>query len=271
MNRIEKTKDGIEIVAEKFDGITEFLKAYENKPVSENYNNHSTAVSLQNNRYTKDRKTFTGVSGYAEAVNQLKNGVNVSAIKSARTAAAAGMKRQVKKSVNGGRVSVPAYLNGSPACMRRSCKLPAKTELNIVVDTSVHCGITVEQMTEAGKTIVKYITELEARYNINLHAVVSVSIDKGVYTCGIKIKDAGKPFSAARVSFCLTSAAFLRVFGFIWITRAEGIPYHYGFGKPTSSDSEKEEKVMNAIYKNAILVSLNDVVKYGEDALPIVK
>lgn len=271
MNRIEKIVNGTKVTAEKFNSISEFLKEYEHKEISANYANHETAKYLQDETYTEHKQEFTGVSGYAEAVNQLKNGVNVSAIKSARTAAAAGTKRQVKKSVNGGRVSVPAYLNGSPACMRRSCRLPAKTELNIVVDTGVHCGVTSEQITEAGKTIVKFITELEERYNVNLHAAVATNINKKVYTCSIKIKDAGKPFSAARVSFCLTSAAFLRVFGFIWITRANKVPYALGLGTPTSSNAKQEKEVMNAIHKNAVLVSLADVISKGEKGLPTIK
>lgn len=279
MNRIEKTANGVKIVAEKFNGIHDFLDMYENKPVSEAYAQHSGAQEYQNAKYDSHRKEFTGVKGYTEALDQFKNGVNVAAIKSARIAAEAGMKRQIKKSVNGGRVSVPSYLSGSPACMRRTCKMPAKTELNVVVDTGVPCRVSSEQITKAGQEIVKYITELEARYNVNLHAIVSVSMNettrsnkyKDAYVCGIKIKDAGKPFSAARVSFCLTSSAFLRVFGFIWITRAEGIPYDWCLGYPTSNHIEQEREIVGNLYKNSITVSLNEVVKYGKDALPDVK
>lgn len=279
MNRIEKTVNGVKIIAERFNGINDFLGAYGDKPASENYKDYPTAIEIQNETYSRDRKKFTGVKGYAEAVKQLKNGINVSAIKSARTAAAAGTKRQIKKSVNGGRVSVPSYLSGSPACMRRSCKLPAKTELNVVVDMAVPCRVTADQITEAGKIIVKFVTELEERYNVNLHAVNAVSMAKkrtsddfaDAYICGIKIKDAGKPFSAARVSFCLTSAAFLRVFGFVWFTRAEGVPFDWGLGRPTSHNMEQEQKIMKAVYKNAVTVSIYDVIRYGEQVLPIVK
>lgn len=279
MLRIEKEYDGVKITAEKFAGINDFLSMYENRPVSDTYKKHETANELQAEKYSTSRRRFTGVKSYAEAVNQLKNGVNVAAIKTARTAAAAGTKRTIKKSVNGGRVCVPSYLSGSPACMRRACKMPAKTELNVVIDMGVHYGITSEQITKAGQQIVKYITELEERYNVNLHAANAVSYNhkncsadfSDAYIFGIKIKDAGKPFSAGRVSFCLTSAAFLRVFGFIWITRADGVPYAGGLGQPTSSNMEQEQKIMQAVYKNAVTISINDVIRNGEDAFPVLK
>lgn len=277
MNRIEKEYNGVRIMAERFTGINDFLGAYENKPVSEEYKKHTTANELQNEVYDSSRKKFTGVKGYTEALDQFKNGKNVAAIKAARTAAESGMKRQIKKSVNGGRVCVPSYLSGSPKCMRRTCKVPAKTELNIVIDMGVSCKITSSQIVEAGKEIVKYITELESRYNVNLIAANAVSMEesggkyKDAYICGIKIKDAGKPFSAARVSFCLTSAAFLRVFGFMWITRAEGVPFDWRLGHPTSLKSEQEAEIMKAVYKNAVTISINDVIRYGEHAFPKMK
>lgn len=275
MKTIETKAKGITINAELFTGINDFLAVYEDKPTSEAYKEHDTAAHLQDEVYTESRQDFTGVEGYEDAVNKFRNGVNVNAIKTARAAAVTGMKRRVKHSVCGGRVSVPSYLSGSPACMRRSAKMPAKTELNVVVDTSVHCGVSAEQITKAGQTIVQYITDLEARYNVNLHAVVSISFEqksrggyKDAYVCGIKIKDAGKPFSAARVSFCLTSAAFLRVFGFLFITRKENVPFSFGLGYPTSNEIEQERDVMNALYKNAVLVSLAEVVRRGEKGLP---
>lgn len=277
MNRIEKEYNGVKITAEKFTGINDFLNAYENKPVSEEYKKHTTANELQNETYDSSRKKFTGVKGYTEALDQFKNGKNVAAIKAARTAAESGMKRQIKKSVNGGRVSVPSYLSGSPKCMRRTCKMPAKAELNIVIDMCVSCKITSSQIVEAGKEIVRYITELEYRYNVNLIAANAISMEesggkyKDAYICGIKIKDAGKPFSAARVSFCLTSAAFLRVFGFMWITRAEGVPFDWGLGHPTSLKSEQETEIMKAVYRNAVTISINDVIRYGEHAFPKMK
>ena len=276
MNRIEKNANGVKILAETFSGINDFLGMYEHKEVSEEYKKHTTAQEVQNEKYDSSRRKFTGVKGYGEALEQLKNGVNVTAIKTARTAAASGMKRTIKKSVNGGRVSVPSYLSGSPKCMRRSCKLPAKTELNIVIDMGVSCRTTAAEITEAGAVIVRYITELEERYNVNLVAANAISTEKkrgsdefkDAYICGIKIKDAGKPFSAARVSFCLTSAAFLRVFGFIWITRAEGVPFDWGLGKPTSLNMEQEQAIMKAVYKNAVTIAVNDVIRHGENALP---
>ncbi len=278
MIRKEMNVGGIKVVSEKFDSIHDFLNNYENKPASEAYASHDTANNLQDEVYDSSERQFRGVSGYPEAVNQLKNGVNVKAIKSARTHAESGMKRVVKHSVNGGRVCVPAYLSGSPACMRRSVRVPAKTELNVVVDTAVPCGITSKQVTEAGKIIVKYITELEERYNVNIHAITSTSFNQSyrrgytdAYVFGIKIKDAGKPFSAARVSFCLTSAAFQRVFSFLWRTRAEGVPYDWALGYSTSNNMEIETKVVNAVYKNSILISINHIIDKGEAALPKVK
>lgn len=273
MIRKELYANGVKITTEQFSGIHDFLNMYENAPVSEAYACHTTANHLQDDEYDSSEKSFTGVKGYADAVEKLKNGVNVAAIKSARIAAETGTKRMIKKSVNGGRVSVPAYLSGSPACMRRSCRMPAKTELNVVVDTGVPAFVKAGQVTEAGKLVVKFITELEDRYNVNLHAITSTSFDgyRDAFVFGIKIKDAGKPFSAARVSFCLTSAAFQRVFSFLWRTRAAGVPYDYALGRSTSNDMETERKVIAAVYKNSVLLSINDIIRRGEAALPKVK
>ena len=272
MIRNEIAYKNITITAERFSGINDFLNEYDSRPISPAYKDHHTASIIHNDVYDEYRADFSGAAGYTDAADKLKNGVNVSVIKTARAAAVTGTKRAIVHSVNGGRVSVPSYLSGSPACMRRKAKKPAKTELNIFIDNGVSAGISPEQIQTAGARIVEYITELQEKYIINLTAggaISETSSGRGnVYTYGIKIAEAGKPFSAARVSFCLTSPAFLRVFGFLWITRADGVPYMSGLGCPLSNNIERETEVLKRVYKNAIVISITDVIKNGKHALP---
>lgn len=278
MIRNEMKYNRITVVSERFSGVNDFLSEYENKPVSELYALDCTATSLQDEAYSAGRADFAGVSGYTEALEQFRNGTNVNAVKTARAAAATGTKRAIVHSVNGGRVSVPSYLSGSPACMRRTARKPAKTELNIFVDMSVPSLISAEQVTEAGCKIVEYITRLESSYNVSLHAGTVTAMSSrysskiessNVYVLGIKIKDAGKPFSAARVSFCLTSPAFQRVFSFIWRTRADGVPYDNGFGKSIAYNHiDYEREILKKIYKNTVTISVADVIQNGDSALP---
>ena len=277
MNRLEtKTKSGIAVTVEKFAGINEFLTLYENREISEPYKSHDTANDLKKNSYNKHDREFTSVKGYAEAVEQFKNGKNTTAIKTARANAVTGTKKEIKHSVNGGRVCVPSYLSGSPACMRRRVSKPAKTELNVIVDMGVPWYISADQIKDAGAQIVEYVTDLEQRYNVNVHACHLVSFNqkssgkyRDCFMYSIKIKDAGKPFSAGRVSFCLTSPAFQRVFGFLWVTRAEGVPYAYGLGTSTTHNMEQASEVIDKVYKNSLFLSVLDVIRHGKDAFPI--
>ena len=163
--------------------------------------------------------------------------------------------------------------------MRKRANRPAKSELNLIVDTTVPWKVKGYEVVEAGKKIVEYLSEMESDYTVSLHVIALLSFNrvkvrgaKGKYICkdaygfGIQIKEAGKPFSASRVSFCLTSPAFLRVFGFIWTSRAEGIPYDSCYGYPLSHEPKKEKEVLSNIYKNSKVISIYDVIRYGEKA-----
>lgn len=279
MNRIETTKGTLSITAEKFTGINDFLSLYEDREVSETYKEHSTATDVKKPIFSRDNQNFTGVTGYTEAIEAFRSGKNTTAIKTARANAVTGTKKAIKHTVNGGRVSVPSYLSGSPACMRRRVTKQAKTELNVVIDMGAPCRITAKQITTAGAQIVEYVTGLEQKYNVNLHACHIVSFEQGArrngkynfkdaFMYGIKIKDAGKPFSAGRVSFCLTSPAFLRVFGFLWLTRADGVPFNWGLGYSTTLNMEQAKTVAETVYKNSVFISVLDVIENGKDAFP---
>ena len=94
---------------------------------------------------------------------------------------------------------------------------------------------------------------------------------RNIYGTAMQVMDAGKAFNAARVSYALTEAGFLRVFGFACRERTEGFwdsTNAWGMGCTLVKYDEKlSERVLNAAYKNMVCINITDVIDGKENAL----
>lgn len=254
-----------------FSGINEFADFIRENPNRKEWFDiweGKVLKKLEQDEYERNDVRFRGVHGYAEAQDKLLNGVNVREIHRARAASFTAERRMVARGVAGGVPIVPATLASCPMNMLTLRPQPERRSLRVFVDCAMPCRVSGSDMSEAGKKVVAVLAKLDAVANYDLVAG-SVTCDshatENVYGLGINIKTSGKPFSASRVSFCLTSPAFLRVFEFLWDGKNKNIKPMDGFGRSLSGyDGESFKKLMKMHHKDTIVISLEKVVDYGE-------
>ena len=121
--------------------------------------------------------------------------------------------------------------------------------------------------TEAGKQIIAAVGKLEAQ---GISTEILCTADKllnhhQISSCGIAIKNSGQVFSAARVSFSMSSPAFLRTFQWLQLATNPNAEFDDGYGSNVAYHykGNKLSNYYKAMYGEGIYISLPDVVMYG--------
>lgn len=262
MKVIKKKLEGNKpLLLREFSGLKDLTAFLESTPPDAGWDNHC------DDSYPY-RFAWAGAHSYTEAKQMLTKGTNIAEIKKAvHRGAGVTMKRQKTLGVIGACPNVPAYLAGSPACMYRVDRTRAKGAYNVFVDVGVNCGIEKSEVCEAGIEILIRVLKLASTYPVNLLVGDLSTYENKVYGCAVKIMDAGRAYNTARVSYALTEAGFLRVFGLgvierngrYWSSRASS-----GYGYPL--DNEERRRVLKATYNNSILISTLEVIRDSERA-----
>lgn len=257
----KKTSDGKPILLREFAGLNDMVHFLETTAPDEFWGNHAS------DEFDFDIK-WCGARSYTEAKTSLQKGAHVAEIKKA-ISRGAGTTEKKKRTLGviGGCPNVPAYLAGSPACMYRIDREKSRGAYNVFVDTGVHCGIKKSQVTEAGIEILIRVLKLASKYPVNLYVGDFGKYDDKIHGSAVKIMDAGRAYNTARVSYALTEVGFLRVFGLAIIERNGGFwdaSARYGYGRPLRPNERKD--AVNAVFKNAILLSTLEVVNHEKDA-----
>jgi hypothetical protein len=244
---------------EIYSGLGEFLATTEAREPIGKYKTARAMTNLQSEHYFNTKEL--GASGYTAAKTDLLNGRNVDIIKKARSGAAVGHKKVMIYSVTGSSVSVGRALTGKPNCMRKKVKVSKPITKNLVLDVSISCRVTPKEYATAGAALVNYITDLQKHYNVNLFVGFTTYIDGTPFGCFVKIMEAGRAFSAARLSYMLTVPAFLRVFGILWIGKS-ATKYESGFGRPLATENKKlYHKFINTLIPGANALSMAEIIK----------
>ena len=244
---------------EIYSGLGEFLATTEAREPIGKYKTTRAMNDLQSEHYS--RVDHCGATGYSSAKNDLLNGRNVDVIKKARSGAVMGTKKTMVYSVAGSSVSVGRALTGKPNCMRKKVKVSKPITKNIILDVGVSCYVTAKEYATAGAALVNYITDLQKHYNVNLYVGFTTYIDGTPFGCFVKIMEAGRAFSAARLSYMLTVPAFLRVFGILWIGKT-ATKYSLGFGAPLATENKKlYHKFINTLIPGANALSMAEIIK----------
>lgn len=256
----EKTiKNGKQkIYIEQFSGIGELVRAVEGRPVPEQWKG---PASINVKGELNDKK-FYGYDRYEEARKALLDGVNVKDMKKARADGLGDFsKARTVRQDKGSLPCIPAYLSNDPRAMYARKPVRTKGAYNVFVNVSYSWKATKKQVKEAGARILSSITRLEQEQPVNLW--VGMAVDDGGQTdvIAVKIKDAGKPFNASRVSFALTDTAFLRVFCLAWQERNEHTNPNYGHGRPLMN--HELDAISGRLFKNTICISMQDEINRG--------
>lgn len=183
-------------------------------------------------------------------------------------------------------VDTDAYLNGDPECFIniRKEKSPGRT-IKVLVNTGVVCSLSVEEITEGGRAIVKALAGLESkgfRTELSVGWLMgmpprknSQAVDR-VGGMTILVKRSSEPFNLTRIAWPMITPAFSRGVGFGWYDRCDKIPYgsHYGraYNYIDSYIVDEFEKQLNK--KGEIVLSVDRVcnwIREGRDVEEAIK
>ena len=257
--------EGKPYTLERYESIDEFLRTVEARPITPQYQYHSDAGEI---RGTYSDPYFHGVKNYDEARQQFIDGTKAKAEMSKVFAATqTSRKRQTVNAIYGCAPIVPKALMGVPDSMIdiRRKRIPKVTK--VVVNMSIAFGTTSDQITEAGKKIIAAVGKLEAQgISTEIICTADKFVDNQISSCGISIKNSGQAFSAARVSFSMSSPAFLRTFQWLQLMTNPKARYASGLGKNIaySWSGETLARYYRTMYGNGIYISLPDVVRRGQ-------
>lgn len=223
------------------------------------------------------RKEFNGFGSPLELRELLRGGIkDTSAVRRVtRLKAGKNTSNIVKKRVYdlmGDEVDIPSYIAGIPECMEDVIRIrrPYKA-IRLVLDPTMHCGYSAEQMIDAGIILSRLVLALEkAGRSVHLsmyNAFVAYEKDD-IWFMSCDIKKAGTPLNAKKLLMC-THPAFFRGAGFTWVART--CPYHMSFlGYPLNGLIERHDKTLkflkDHVYrdKELYLIRNKDVI----DMLP---
>ena len=254
-------------ILERFESIDEFLQEVENRPITPNYTGDRTAGELRHESYSDS--SFRGVKGDSEARRQFVEGTKAKAemLKAYQTE----VDPRQRQSINApcGCAPIVAHaLMGVPDAMIdiRRKRIPKATK--VIVDMTVNCGVSCSSIKEAGKKIIAAVGKLESQ---GISTEITCSVDslmdnRQLTGLGITVKNAGQAFNATRVSFPMSSPAFLRVFSFIQTATLPGVLYDYGYGRPLADVLGRDEltEYYRTMYGDGIFLSLAKVITRGQ-------
>lgn len=267
MKKFEKKVEKYNVRIDKFTGIDEMIRHIENTPCDDGWRDQYV-------NSTHLDKSFCGAKTYAEARESLKKGVNVKDIVAAiNTGTRDYTKKRNVRHIAGGAPCVPAAVGNDPRAMYQRRNERITGAYNIYINCQYFSGITASQVKDAGIKILQEVMRVSVIKPVNLWCG-TLAIDdsrRNIYGTAMQVMDAGKAFNAARVSYALTQAGFLRVFGFACRERTGGFwdsSNCWGMGLTLSNyDAELNNKVLAAAYKNMVCINIMDVIYGKPDAL----
>lgn len=270
MIKREGTFKSFEYTLERYESVDEFLKELESREVSPQYSHYSTIKMLAGGG--NYGSSFYGADNYADAREKFVLGTKAKdEMSKAFKSEVDPRKRETVNAPCGCAPIVPNALMGIPNSMIdiRRTRIPKATK--VVVNMSVNGDTSAYSITEAGKKIIAVVGKLEAE---GIATEIICTADKvlnhrQISSCGIAIKNAGRAFNAARVSFSMSSPAFLRVFQWLQLGKNPNAVFAEGLGRNVWYDMPEKEvnAYYRAMYGDGIYISLPDVVRNGQYAL----
>lgn len=257
---------------ERFETINEFIREMEARPITPQYKDNHTARSV---RSYIEEPGWAGASTYEEAKDMFLNGTKAKAeMRKAFASEIDPHRKKIETGICGCAPIVPNALLGIPQAMIDVKHRRVPKAIRVVVNMSISASTSAREITEAGKKIIAAVGKLESQgVSTEILCTSDKEIGHGreqvISSCSIAIKNAGQAFNAARVSFSMSSPAFLRVFQFIHTSSQPEIPYDGGYGRAISYGFSREElsEYYRTMYGNGVYISLADVTRYGQSEI----
>ena len=148
---------------------------------------------------------------------------------------------------------------------------------NVYINCNYPARVSKTEVKDAGIKILNEVLRVAAIKPVNLWCG-TLAIDdsrSNIYGTAMQIMDAGKSFNVARVSYALTQAGFLRVFGFACRERTNGFwdsSNQWGMGTTLARwDEGLNNRILGQAYKNMVCINITDVIDGNEDAMKELK
>ena len=262
---------GYRYITEQFESIDEFLTTLESRPISEAYKRDSCARNVRSESISDAR--WSGAKSYQQAREQFVLGTKAKKeLQKVYSQMMVSRERETVVSVCGGAPIVANALRGLPNSMIDVRRKRTPRTVRVVVNMSIPCHASAADITEAGKKIIAAVGKLDAQ---GIQTEIICGADRllsgsQILSCGITIKNAGQAFNAARVSFSMSSPAFLRVFQFAHCSSHPQAVYDSGYGRTIKNvlyDDAELTKYYQTVYGQGIYFTLADVARRGDASI----
>lgn len=246
-----------DIIVERFDNITEFLKVI-----------NSRTNRLQNSSHTEDtdKDPWHGTNTWEEANEILTYGwdsvldrIRSDIERNSRIDKTVNITRpNRKRSMAGGRVDINRHLKGLPKQMVQTKRvvLPSRT-VSITYDVCASGSVTPEDLTKAGIVLLTAVNILEKMgYRVHLSMGGGFFSGKEMVAGFLTLKDYKDHLDLKKLAFPIANAAMLRRFCF---SHLEGQPdykdksgFDYGYGYPCYLLDKYASKQEEARFKGVV-------------------
>jgi len=261
---------GYNYIFEQFGTIDEFIKTTEARGISEAYKDNGTAKEMRSEYI--ERSSWAGVASYSSAKEQFIQGTKAkAAMRQAYAATMISQRREMVLAPCGAAPIVANALRGLPNSMIDIRRKREPRTARVVIDMSIPWNIGAKEITQAGRSIIEAVGKLDAQ-GVQTEIICSNNVilaGEQINACGVVIKTAGQAFNAARVSFSMSSPAFLRVFQLIYTSGKPGALYDSGYGGPVAHRLPKADLpgYYESVFGKGLYISISEVVKRGAAAI----
>lgn len=259
----------------KYETVSEYIKDIETAETSRLFQKNVGENRLSSRTEEKDGETWYCTKNYAAAADLLANGDAAAAAKiddgvKAKFAKCATVADAIVKkhrlSIVGGSVNVPAYLAGSPRCMRRQITKKVRSKvLTIVYANTAPWHVGGDELADVNANVVSAIMAIEkAGYRVNLYLLQASSTRDMKNTCSalIKIKNSGAYINILNMAYTLINPSFFRRHNFRYIETRKKLgggrdwTVRYGF--------QASERIKKSILKDEYALKYDVLINFGD-------
>lgn len=236
---------------EIFEGFNQLHDTYMSREFQGAYSDRRDSVDDDyewTDGFTFEQANMALTKGWKAPLPDIKRNIN----ENLKTKKVARMTRP-KSAIEGFAPNVPNALRGIPNAMLKHEVKPKDTKIvNIVYSVTISANFSSEKAKRHGAKLFQTIIQLEKMgYRVALYLATTIHFyadndDHDVYGFIVKAKNEHQPINYEKLAFPLMSAAFPRRCVFRWQETVEGIPFAFGYGRPTTHDL-KDHKVKESI------------------------
>lgn len=253
-----------------YNNISEFYNDIKNKKRRDGANN----ASEENESY------FSGTKTLEEAYNLMLRGdeklysrinKNLKKLNIEKILGNVIKENSMYNDVVGYQVNVPNYLVGIPNDMI-NVKQNKKSQkiLNIVINTTVSCGINASDIEKVGGYYYIIIDLLEkSGYRCNVYIMNNFKTYEDEGYMIVRGKTDREPFNKEKMAFLMAHPSFQRRIGFRWeeVCNCKGEPTHSGYGRPITDNEKIKSMVDKELKADFMIWSIQDDYKVNIETI----